>query len=309
MARFKEPGFMTRQVQRNMARFGQPIAPVATTSMMKPNIPGPLKRPRLGVPPSWLIRDIAAPFRNPCREINLASDPFEQRGHMARMVRGTVGPVKARPVNKWEDYDTHKPRGWRVCFRDSHRYTQRLQAHGYRALGSGFYSTVLGHKDSDKVIKICRNGGDDAYPMFAEWAYQNPSPYLPRIHSFKRHNGFYVVVLDKLAKTTGDSHPNEGWSLTTDMFESYCRGNEFKGMRKTFLDAAFNELPGLKPVLDAFVKEFKGEAHFDMHANNWMLSSTGQLVMTDPLSGTSTETALARNNRVSRLRSALRPVA
>lgn len=298
MARFQEPGFMTRQVQRNEARFGQAIAPHPTTSMMKPNIPGPLPRPRLGGLPSWMIKDMVRPFApNPCMELN---------GLHRELCDIVPAPRKVRAKNTWEDFDTHKPQGFRTLFRDSNCYVQRLKARGWKALGSGFYSTVMGKPGSDKVIKICRNGGDDAYPMFAAWAHENPSPFLPRIHAFKRHQGFYVTVLDRLEKTVGHTHPNEGWSQTTDMLQSYCRGNEFKGMRKVMLDAVFAQLPGLKEVVDAFAKEFRGQASFDMHDNNWMLSATGQLVMTDPLAGTSTDRATERNSRVSRIKAAMR---
>jgi hypothetical protein len=291
MAQFKEPGFKTRQAQRDAAR-GIKAVPCL-----------PMKH---GLT-SWMareLRDIAK--ANPCRELafgrgivsKINDDPFRLPGHKARM----EGPKRARPKQLWDNFDTHKPRGWRTVFRDSYRYTRRLEAHGWHPLGSGFYSTVLGKPGCDKVIKICRNGGDDAYPMFAAWCVQNPSPYLPRIHSFKRHNGFYVVVLDRLAKTTAQAHPNTGWSQTTDMIQGYARGHEFNGMRKVFLNSVWNELPGLKEVVDRFVEEFRGQASFDMHDGNWMLTEDGKLVMTDPLAGTNTDKASERNSSVKRIR-------
>lgn len=319
MAKFKEPGFMTRQVQRNEARFGQAIAPHPTTSMCRPNIPGPLPKPKLGRIPSWLVAEVAKmPVMprltemqmmavNPCRELNLA-DPIFQNRELARHK-----PKGIQAVNKWEDFDTHKPRHFNSAFRTPENYMAKLKKHGFRCIGSGAYSAVFAKGDSKRVIKVCRRADTDAYPMFAEWAHKHPSPYLPVIHSFQRHErkggeGFYVVVLDRYKRTVDSTSHRDGWQDATRIIWDYARAEDEKptALRTCIRQGVWTALPGMKEMIDAFKDEFEGIAHFDMHDGNWMVTETGQLVMIDPLSGATSDAATKRNKRVSRIKASVR---
>lgn len=314
MARFQTPGFKTRMAQAREAKFGPILDPKIPTlsevAMAGPHRPGPFKRPELGRMPSWLRREMMMKplLANPCRDLILTADPIFQNREIARHK-----PKGIQAVNKWEDFDTHKPRHFNSPFRTPEQYMAKLKKHGFRCIGSGAYSAVFAKGDSKRVIKVCRRADTDAYPMFAEWAHKHPSPYLPVIHSFQRHErkggeGFYVVVLDRYKRTVDSTSHRDGWQDATRIIWDYARAEDEKptALRTCIRQGVWTALPGMKEMIDSFKAEFEGLAHFDMHDGNWMVTETGQLVMIDPLSGATSDAATKRNKRVSRIKASVR---
>lgn len=302
MAKFQEPGFKTRIEQAQRAKLLEGMRPdfPNTAECMKPVLMG--KRERMlaayGAPRKGGLTDfLFGELKDLAREIN---KPAPRK------------PGKIAAVNKWEEFDTHKPRGFNSPFNSPEKYMERLKKHGFRCIGSGAYSAVFRKGNSDRVIKVCRRADTDAYPMFAEWAHKHPSPYLPVIHSFQRHERhvpFYVVVLDRYKQTVDSMCGREGWQDATRIIWEYARRqkDEPTSILKTSIrGGVFQALPGLKQVIDAFVEEFDGIAFFDMHDGNWMITEGGQLVMIDPLSGATSDRATERNKRVSRIKASVR---
>lgn len=215
-------------------------------------------------------------------------------------------PKRIQAVNCYNGpYDHPKlPPTWRDLFKGHEAYKEKLRKRGYDELGEGFYSAVFGKPGSSKVIKVCHRANHDAYPLFAEWAHKNPSPFLPVVHSFKRFETFYVVVLDRLEKTVRETDDDLGYKHATAHFEKYMKGRIPKSpISEAMIGAAFGFFPGLRELLDAMRKEFDGQANFDMHEENWMVSSTGQLVITDPVSHASNyKGSIEKANKVTRIK-------
>jgi hypothetical protein len=325
MPKFKSPGFKTRQAQRVQAVFDK---------LDNAGIPMNSRAHRLmavdaksGIEP--VINHAA--LRNPCNQIDLGlfgkavmadfmKRPLFGMGLPDRFLRDpkeVEGMRRGAGIRHYRsDFDAYdhppKPARWQDTFETPERYLAKLLKRGFKRLGSGAYSTVIGKPGSDKVVKICRRAESDGYPMFAAWAHANPSPYLPRIHSFKRHADWYVVVLDRMEQTVSATSREDGFREATNLLWEYTRNGGARregAIRKAIMEAVFTSLPGIKDVLEALHKEFDGLAHFDMHDENWMLSKSGQLVLIDPLSGANSEKSKTKNERVSRIKALVRPAA
>jgi hypothetical protein len=174
-----------------------------------------------------------------------------------------------------------------ATFTNPDAYIKALTKRGFRALGQGFYSVVLGKPGCSQVVKVCRNA-TDVWPLYAEWAFHNPGPFVPRIHSLKWHgNGkFFVAVLDRMVETLHDRQ-----------YSSEVTGKQ-REKAKAILGALSNRYTGLSYVLTAFDKAgYRAEArflrhlqtvfphaYFDIHGNNWMYDASGALILTDPFS-------------------------
>lgn len=308
MAKFKSPGFKTRHRQAMDAKFGIKPVPV-------PTMKNPCNELDLGLFGRAVLADFMK--RPPAFGMGRMGRFLRSNSELQALADGAKAGRKAgvlRMRNDFEDYDhPPKPAHWSDTFKTPERFMSKLQKRGFKRLGSGAYSTVWGKPGSDKVIKVCRRAESDGYPMFAAWAHANPSPYLPRIHSFKRHADWYVVVLDRMEQTVSATSREEGLREATGMLWEYTRtggGNRKAGvLRQAIMNAVFTSLPGIKEMLEALHDEFEGLAHFDMHDENWMLSKDGQLVLIDPLSGANSEKSKTKNDRISRIKAVVRPAA
>jgi hypothetical protein len=86
------------------------------------------------------------------------------------------------------------------AFDNSIQYEAKLLDRGWVLLGSGFYSSVfINDKYPDKVIKVARSTERlDDWPVFAAYAQSVNSPHLIKVYNIKRHNGFYVALMERL---------------------------------------------------------------------------------------------------------------
>src|SRR5882672_10391646 len=66
-------------------------------------------------------------------------------------------------------------------------YISWLEKKGFKRLGAGAYSTVLGKDGSDKVIKVSRSL--DNWIDYIQWSAANgyAGNFAPRVYSWKRH--------------------------------------------------------------------------------------------------------------------------
>jgi len=165
-------------------------------------------------------------------------------------------------------------------------FIHALEKRGFKRLGAGAYSTVLGKEGSDKVIKVSRSL--DNWIDYIQWSAANgyAGNFAPRVYSWKRHpgseplrdwennNDWSVAVVERMADTV--TEPEQDMSLLMNLYYPAHRGNM---MAKLYMD---DLCPGS-------YKFFNGlqENNFasDIAGKNVMVRKDGTFCVTDPTCG------------------------
>ncbi len=146
------------------------------------------------------------------------------------------------------------------------QFNNRLENRGYVRLGRGMYSSVYAKPGSSKVIKVGSTG--DSWLGYIIWAMKEGyvGNHAPRVDSFKVNGqeDYFVAVMERLQKLNSKNRELM-WDLIPDT-------------------RSFNEnVPAeWKTFTKTFTAQF-GDRN-DMHDENWMQRSNGELGLTDPLS-------------------------
>src|SRR5882672_8899390 len=88
------------------------------------------------------------------------------------------------------------------AFKCPFNFIHKLEKRGYTVLGRGAYSTVLGKKDSDRVIKVSRSLDD--WIDYVQWGAKNgyAGNFVPRVYSWKRYSRYGEHPKDEYERTT-----------------------------------------------------------------------------------------------------------
>ena len=159
---------------------------------------------------------------------------------------------------------------------------------GWRLVGSGFYGEVWGHEDHpDIVVKISgracfgidaiprRKPSLDGWPTFAEHCRANPHPNLPKILHFERLSvGISFGIMPRYDKLRYLCDENASKNAdVVDEWRDYLEGGNGA-------PAWMWPIIGMRDALNMIV---------DLHGDNVMKDpDTGEYIMTDPFSSTST---------------------
>lgn len=178
-------------------------------------------------------------------------------------------------------------------FLDWEAYGAALERRGFSRIGSGHFSAVYAHPDSDHVIKVghgsTRYGGHggDGWLAYIAWARQQKSPFAPKVRRVKWHKGedgrlFYVAVMEKLEYTTAAAGDPERF---VHNFARIALDYPY-GTNYPLIDLIEEEyaVQGLWDYMESLAKHFAGLYSFDFHAENSMWRADGTFVVTDPLS-------------------------
>src|SRR6266481_1209137 len=120
-------------------------------------------------------------------------------------------------------------------FKCPFNFIAKLESRGYKILGRGAYSTVLGKEGSDKVIKVSRSL--DNWIDYIQWSAANgyAGNFAPRVYSWKRHpgskplrdwesnNDWSVAVVERMAGCV--TEPEQDMSLLMNLYYPAYRGN------------------------------------------------------------------------------------
>lgn len=195
-----------------------------------------------------------------------------------------VGPViMAR--NRWGDvHAVPKASPFKCPF----NFIDRLEKRGYKRLGAGAYSTVLGKDGSDRVIKVSRSL--DNWIDYVQWGAKEgyAGSFVPRVYSWKkferpptaefggyeRSNDWSVAVVERMEATCTD-HKHDMALLLNLYYPAQC-GNT---MAAVYMD-------DLAPGSYQFFQALNAN-HFnsDMGGKNVMLRKDGSFCVTDPCCG------------------------
>src|SRR5882724_9540774 len=172
-------------------------------------------------------------------------------------------------------------------FKCPFNFIDKLEKRGYKVLGRGAYSTVLGKEGSNKVIKVSRSLDD--WIDYVQWGAANgyAGNFVPRVYSWKRHtrpgekDDFYgrtadwsVAVVERMADTCSD-HKHD-MSL---LYSLYYPANSGNTMAAVYME-------DLCPGSYKFFKELD-KNHFasDIGGKNMMIRADGSFCVTGPVRG------------------------
>ena len=189
-----------------------------------------------------------------------------------------------------------KPTEWKSPFESAYAFIHFLGKRGFKYLGSGAFSTVLGKEDSDRVLKVTRT--NDNWIDYIQWAAKKGycGGFAPRVYSYKEiktkdNKKFFVSVVERMDKTASHIKSQEDNVLVSDLLMYHSRGNIMAGC---FLEEL---VPGIVSFESELRKEFtKSEGdeercRLDYHGGNFMVRKDGSYVFTDPVCGDRKTTA------------------
>lgn len=173
-----------------------------------------------------------------------------------------------------------------------------LEKKGYKRLGSGHYSTVLGHpKSSDKVIKVTRQ--QDNWIDYVKWAAENgyAGTFGPKVYSWKKFPaGWSWAVVERMSHCVGEGYDDYGYCSDPGCCPPKTSGNgDDYEIIFTLLNAAGRGnlmaqvyVDDLCPGAFEYISKLKSAMRAgDIRAANTMIRKDGSLCFTDPCAGDS----------------------
>lgn len=196
---------------------------------------------------------------------------------------------------------------WNCCWEDPPRpgrfgtalaMISALEKKGYKRLGSGHYSTVLGHpKSPDKVIKVTRH--QDNWIDYVKWAAENgyAGTFGPKVYSWKKFPaGWSWAVIERMSHCVGEGYDDYGITYNSDAGHYIpAKGGDDYEIIFTLLNAAQRGnimaqvyVDDLCPGAFEYITKLKKAMHAgDIRAANTMVRKDGTLCFTDPCAGSS----------------------
>lgn len=239
-------------------------------------------------------------------------NPFDPMPAAARKaLLGTAKPPKKtkkakrkpeglllNPLNGFEPIPTEEPKGVFGC---PYRVVEALEKKGYKVLGSGHYSTVLGHpKSPDKVIKVTRH--QDNWIDYVKWGAENghAGKFAPLVFSWKKFPaGWSWAVMERMDRCVGAGGYTYRWTLSGNGMERVDRGpvDDYNVIFDLLHHAASGNMMAKVYVEDLcpgafdYVSKLRSTmAARDIRAANTMIRKDGSLCFTDPCAGETTIT-------------------
>lgn len=150
---------------------------------------------------------------------------------------------------------------------------------GFTFLGAGHFSAAFSHEMlPGRVIKVGFKK-EDSGAAYAAWCRMNQGRVgVPTIHAIARHQSCYTVVLDHLTRFRPSECEDEDSYCQYELATSTLHGHDMDIWNERSMD--------LKQTVYDIRAFFKDIASFDLHSDNVMLDSDGDLVITDPVSWT-----------------------
>lgn len=200
--------------------------------------------------------------------------------HFAGIVRDSY------PTN-WDSYD---------------EFIEDCSNNGFKRLGSGYFSVAFAHEScSDKILKVGLKKEDSAAAYIGFCRMNAGMKGIPVIHDVERYQDCYIAILDwytKFEYVSGHSLYNllfnvanaavtRGVDAHDEYFDSISAQLAVDAHKRVSEVPPEFILDQVRPIIETGLmihKFFRGIASFDLHADNVMLTSTGELIITDPVS-------------------------
>ena len=182
------------------------------------------------------------------------------------------------------------------CFETAQGMIAALVKKGYKHLGSGHFSTVLGHpKSPDKVIKVTRH--QDNWIDYVKWAAENgyAGTFGPKVYSWKKFPaGWSWAVVERMSHCVGESYDDFGYDSYATPTPTGSKGDDYE-IIFTLLNAAGRGnlkaqvyVDDLCPGAFEYISKLKSVMRAgDIRAANTMIRKDGSLCFTDPCAGDS----------------------
>lgn len=169
------------------------------------------------------------------------------------------------------------------------RFIDNLHKNNFKFLGSGYYSVVLQHSTTDKVIKV----GAALQDPWLTYVTMHAEDYV-NIHKLKvgkitRIDPYYVAEMESLEPIPYSKEAQDFVSLLQQLvadeitysydhsviISNFCKTTKVKVNTKELLELV-DDLIFVKLNNDSFC--------VDLHGDNIMKRANGELVITDPFS-------------------------
>lgn len=150
-----------------------------------------------------------------------------------------------------------------------------LRLKKFDVLGSGCYTTVLGKKNSDRVIRVTRM--NDNWIDYIQWAAKNGycGNFAPRVYSWKRHGDWSVSVVERMDQTLSQAHESD-YALLEALRWKAAKGHT---LAQVYME---DIAPGSVKFFDDLGKELQAS---DIYGKNMMIRKDGTFCLTDPVCG------------------------
>lgn len=198
-----------------------------------------------------------------------------QKGKVGKL-QSVWTPMRKFGQGRWEFVKFEKK-----PFDNAEGFIAALKKRGFKELGSGAFSTVLGKDGSDRVIKVIRR--PDGWINYIHWAAQigEAGHFAPKVFSYKKIKGrkkeFSVAIMERLKYTLEDTPEDHALKVLPGVL-----WKAENPMAQKFMEILS---PGLYAFLEKMSKWKEIPIHnFDFHDGNLMLREDGQLVIVDPVS-------------------------
>lgn len=202
--------------------------------------------------------------------------------------QGKRGMLEFIPTWERKFIDGNRKWKWNLfnksVFNDGRRFAKGLEKRGFKVLGGGHFSTVLGKDGYNKVIKVSHK--IDNWIDYIRWAHARGTQFAPKVYSFKRIKGkkadFTVAVIERLEYTLDQAPKDHAMKILPGLLSTaHYTGHA--------MAAKFSDIlaPGLLTFVKDIIAKF-GEDRFDFHNGNMMLRKNGDFVIIDPIAGEDT---------------------
>lgn len=178
-------------------------------------------------------------------------------------------------------------------------FKMRLEKHGFRRIGRGFYSAVYAKPDGNRVIKITK--AEDNWYDYVSWARESgwAGKFAPMVYAYKKvtfkGDKFYIASMERMSTVLGSLRERDAPHLLPPLISYHMAGNPLA----TSMISNYNA--DLARFLTDFKEKFQNESRFDLHGGNMMLREDQSFCLIDPICGeTKTEYRRLRERELSR---------
>lgn len=142
-------------------------------------------------------------------------------------------------------------------------------------ISCGYFSSVWAIPGEPfKVLKVSHRA-EDCCRDYMQWAYANPHPNAPTIHSIEHVDHMMLVVMERYSPLPDD--------LTMPYEESYAYRENVPGHEVLMGYRQPDHRLGHEQLCARIRREFI-RVKFDLHKDNVMVARDGRIIITDPVS-------------------------
>lgn len=232
--------------------------------------------------PDWArITPPANDFNKVWMKLNAAKKGWKKIPRMRNLFKQQGGPVlRAKDADHKADCECYF---CEISKKGLNIFKKRLEKHGFRCIGRGYYSTVYAKADSDRVLKVTK--ADDNWYDYVTWARESgwAGKFAPMVYAYKKvefkGDTFYIASMERMSVPLANLREKDSLHIMQPLISYHMSGNALA----TSMISSYNA--DLAKFLTDFKEQFKDQHRFDLHGGNMMLRDDQSFCLTDPICG------------------------